>query len=395
MIKSYFKLAWRNLVKGKLYSVINITGLAVGIACCLLIGLYVYEELRYDHFHTDSDRIYRVNMVFSDDGKTKIGATTPRPLAPFLRDQFPEVENVTSIEYESGVIRSENELFETSFVITDHYFFEIFDFEVLQGNPFQSMQNPNAVFLSSSVALQLFGESQAVGKSIDLRIEGNFYPVTVAGIVKDAPSFEVVGVVKNFHFQSLHQEISPLIIYPMDYFTKIYMRVNSEHLSKAISKAEAAWKQAAPGIPFQFSFLDDQIEKQYQSDLRWTQIIQSASVIAILLSCMGLFGLTTLSSTKRSKEIDIRKILGATIPAIVTLISKDFLKPVLLGLGAAIPLSFVFMNWWLRDFAYKIELNATTYFLACALTIVIALVTVSWQSIKAALANPVDSLRSE
>lgn len=122
MFKNYFKIAWRNIVKGKLYSVINISGLAIGIACCLLIGLYVFEELRYDRFHEDADQIHRVNLTLSNESKSTTMATTPRFLATMLADLFPEVEDITSLDYEDGVVRYGNELSDVTFTVIDSSF---------------------------------------------------------------------------------------------------------------------------------------------------------------------------------------------------------------------------------------------------------------------------------
>ncbi len=788
MLKNYLKIAWRNLVKGKRYAIINITGLAVGIACCLLIGLYVYEELRYDRFHENSDQIYRVINTLSSENETLRETSTPKPLAPFLKAQFPEVQHAVRMQKENGVVRIDNRLFNQQFFVAEEGFLEMFSFSVLQGNVATAMSQRDEILLTESSAQRFFGTTDVIGRAVELRISGEYYPAIIGGILEDPPqhssiafevvvpleywkkvdpegyargnnwgtlrpktyvqlqagnkaqevaqkientmkaelpesatnrrgivlqpltdvhfdtsvsgglepaanvSFvyisvalaililviacinfmsisiglsarrarevgmrkavgafrsqvmaqfwsetmlvvlfslllglmltellvpyfsvmigktltfnwfsnpallamvvgtvlvtgflagsypavylskfepsqvfrnkitvegkhlltrsltgiqfalatvliigtffmnqqmdllqnkslgfseefvievetpyregkaiindlrallnsepsvstisgvwetiategvnfnqrdiesadktikgftfgadselkktlnleitqgrnirrdatnevlvnqelvnafgwknpigkkvssiftfenaEIVGAVKDFHFQSLHQPLQPLVIYPASYYAAAYIRVGTP-VSSSLEKVEAAWQEPAPGLPFNYTFLDETIEQQYHADTRWAQIVQFASGVAILIACMGLFGLAMLASLRRLKEISIRKVLGASVTGLVALLSKDFLKPVLIALFIAVPAAYLLMQYWLQNFAYKIELGLWTFIVAVGLTLVIALATVSWQSIRAALANPVDSLRSE
>ncbi|MGK7370712.1 MAG: ABC transporter permease [Candidatus Halalkalibacterium sp. M3_1C_030] len=792
MIKNYIKIAWRNLVKGKLYSVINISGLAVGIACCLLIGLYVYNELRYDRFHEKGDQIYRVNYTLLGQNETFNTAQTPKPLAPFLTENFSEIKQAVRLQNEDGVIRIQNRLFKEKFLIAEQGFLDVFSFKLLQGNPETAFSEREQILLTQTTAQKLFGSENIIGKPLELRIDGEYYQASVGGILEDPPEYssisfkvviplefwkkvdrsyergnnwrtfgqatyvllaensnagmlggktkqmiethlsesimdgrsiefqpikdihfdgsvqgglsttanvnliyisaaiaililviacinfmsisvghsarrarevgmrkamgalrtqimkqfwgetfltvlfslglgllltelllpyfnhivgksmtlnwmetpllffmvigtvlitgllagsypaiylsrfqpsqvfqnkikvegrhgliqflsgtqftlaivliigtlfmnqqmdlllnknlgfnkdqviqvevpfeegksivnnlqtalspetlvkhvsgswetlgkerngfqlanieagdqeisgytygtdpehpktlglevtvgrvyrspediggrqevlvnqklvdtfgwenpigkklsrmfafneaEVVGVVKDFHFQSLHQPIEPLVIYPTEYYTMAYIRLGGGQIEDALTVAETAWNKVAPGLPFDFTFLDQAIDQQYRADIQREQIVTLASAIAIMLACMGLFGLATLAMAKRTKEISIRKVFGATSAGIAILLSKDFLKPVVIALCFAIPLSYLLIQQWLQNFAYKIEIDPGTYLIATVVVIVLALLTVSWQSIRAAVANPADSLRSE
>lgn len=212
---------------------------------------------------------------------------------------------------------------------------------------------------------------------------------------KNLSNATVVGVVEDFHFQSMHHPIAPLVIHPQRYILSIYARIQGDSIPRALSRIEDAWKSAAPGVPFDFTFLDDQIEQQYRADQRWADIVELASGIVILITCMGLFGLATLATAKRSREVAIRKVLGAKVSEVTATLTKDFLKPVVLGLVIAFPLVYVLMHQWLNNFAYRIDMGTSTFILAAFLTLGIALLTVSWQAIRAALANPADSLRTE
>lgn len=792
MLGNYFKIAWRNLAREKGYAFINIVGLAVGIACCLLIGLYVYEELRFDRFHENSDRIYRLNANSGSGGQMTTMASTPHPLADFLEEKFAEVEGITSVhELPDGVVRVDNRMFRQELHVTDPGFFQLFDFSVIRGNASTVLAAPDEVLLTKSAARQLYGSTQVVGEPIELRMEETYFQATVGGVMEDPPQYSsirfrilvpwalwtkadpstlrsvnwgtyrgnrfalvqpqadigeleerinaelhaqvdeswstqrsislqpltdihvdeqkrgaleptanasfiyiavvigglilliacinftslsighsvrrarevgmrkamgarrgqliaqfwgetllvtlvalagglllaelllpyfgtlvnrqlelnllqnpvlsgmvlgivlltgllagsypalylsrfrpsqvfrskihvegnhgliriltgiqfalavtliigtlfmnrqmgylmntdpgyeeehvvqldvpyeegrnimeglrarlndeptvamisggwhglagtgatfqalpvsageqeleaysfqvepdmpdllrlelvegryfsdsreaasgellinetmartlewenpigrtlskrfdfqnatIVGIVKDFHFQSMHREIGPLMIAAAPYITSIYARIQGSDIGRALGSMEQAWGEVAPGLPFDYTFLDDQVEQQYRADRRWASLVELASGIAIVISCMGLFGLATLASVKRAKEIGIRKVLGATVAGVTATLSKDFLKPVAAGLLVAIPLSYLLMRRWLADFAYRIELEAGTFALAALLTLAIALLTVSWQSVRAATANPVESLRSE
>ncbi len=163
----------------------------------------------------------------------------------------------------------------------------------------------------------------------------------------------------------------------------------------ALSALTATWKSIVPELPFKYSFLDDNLNQFYKSEVRWSNIVGWAGGISIFLACLGLLGLASLAAVNRIKEIGIRKVLGASVTSIVTLLSKDFLKLVLLAFIIATPIAWYFMNKWLQDFAYRINISAWLFVIAGIVALGIALITVSLQAIKAALSNPVKSLRSE
>lgn len=158
---------------------------------------------------------------------------------------------------------------------------------------------------------------------------------------------------------------------------------------------EAVWHKDIPDAPFEYSFLDSEVQKQYESEMTLSQIINSFTLIAILISCLGLFGLAAFSAEQRSKEIGIRKVLGASVSGIVTLLSKDFLKLVIVAIVIAAPIAWWGMSKWLQAFVYRINISWWMFALAGILAVIIALVTVSFQAIKAALMNPVKSLKTE
>lgn len=207
----------------------------------------------------------------------------------------------------------------------------------------------------------------------------------------------VIGVVQDFNYQSLHHKVEPLVLRyaPLGALGKLSLHLKTTNLPETIDQLKRIWNQLAPQRPFLYSFLDESFNKQYEADIRFGQVFSIFSGLAILIACLGLFGLATYSTKKRFKEIGVRKVLGASIGAIVTLLSSDFIKLVLIAILIASPIAWWAMNKWLQNFAYHIEIQWWMFVLAGTLALAIALLTVSFQAIKAAIANPVDSLRDE
>ena len=175
----------------------------------------------------------------------------------------------------------------------------------------------------------------------------------------------------------------------------MYVKTTGRDAAKAIAATQQIWKKYEPEFPFKYSFLNDDYNKLYQSDEKMGLLIKIFATVAILISCLGLFGLITFTAQLKTKEIGIRKVLGASVPGITTLLAREFLLLVLIAFVIATPVGWLFMNNWLQDFAYRIPLNWWMFALAGISAVVIALITVSFQAIKAALANPVESLRTE
>ena len=208
-------------------------------------------------------------------------------------------------------------------------------------------------------------------------------------------TFTIIGVVKNFNFESLKQGIGPLCFFLRKNGGMASFKVNTANINGLVGKIETLWKQMSPGMPFNYTFLDESFNEMYQSEQRVGKIAIIFSTLAILIACLGLFGLATFIAEQRTKEIGIRKVLGASVQGIVRLLSKDFLKLVAIAFVIAAPLSVWIMNRWLSDFAYRIQLAWWIVGCAGVLALLIALATVSFQAIKAAIANPAKSLHSE
>ncbi len=206
----------------------------------------------------------------------------------------------------------------------------------------------------------------------------------------------LTGIVNDFHTASLHKPIKPTVIYEYPHFMdSIVLRLNTSNIALTLDNLEKVWSRLAPAVPFTYHFLDETLEQLYRTEIRTAQLVTVLALLSLFIACLGLFGLAAYAAQRRTKEIGIRKVMGATVANIVGLLSKDFLKLVLIGFVIAVPVAWYFMNQWLQDFAYRIDIGIGIFLLAGGLTLLIALATVSWQSVRAALANPVDSLRSE
>ena len=207
----------------------------------------------------------------------------------------------------------------------------------------------------------------------------------------------VIGVVKNFNFRPFREEIKPQMFHQFaDYEPyKFFVRVKPGDPAPALAAMQKAWTGVVADLPFKYNFLDESLDNFYKAEKKWSNIIGWAGGISVFLACLGLFGLAALAAINRTKEIGIRKVLGASLAGIVTLLSKDFLKLVVIALVIATPLAWYFMNKWLQDFAYRISIGWWVFIAAGALAIIIAFVTIGLQAVKAGVANPVKSLRTE
>ena len=248
----------------------------------------------------------------------------------------------------------------------------------------ESTTDTSAVILNEE-AVKLMGLKDPVGKRLMMPIRDYTNRILT-----------IIGVLKDFHYESLHQPIRPLaILYNPKQTAYLPIRIRPENTSRTISFIEDEWKKFVPGKPFEYFFLDENFNNLYQSEQKTEQIFTVFSVLAILIASLGLFGLTIFTVERRIKEIGIRKVLGASIFTIVFLISKEFLKWVLIANIIAWPVAYYFMSNWLDNFAYHAAITVWVFVLSGIIALVIALITVSSQTIKAATANPVKSLRYE
>jgi len=207
---------------------------------------------------------------------------------------------------------------------------------------------------------------------------------------------QIIGIVEDFHFHSMHDKIGPLVAFQNPaWFNTLMIRIAPHSTSQSIAALTKTWKKYFPDSPLEYKFLDDAFNELYKEDQQASLLIFVFSIIAVVISCLGLFGLASFTAVKRAKEIGIRKILGGSVAGILRLQTLDFLKLVFLAILIASPISSFVMNKWLQEFAYRINISWWMFMDAGLFAIGIALITISFQAIKAAVANPVKILRTE
>ena len=270
----------------------------------------------------------------------------------------------------------------------DHNYIPLMEMEVIKGRNFSKDfgTDSNATILNETAA-RLLGWDEPVGKKLYTFFQDGFGNTLI--------SREVIGVVKNFHFESMKEDIGPLCFRLADNSWATAFKVNTTEIKQLVSTIENKWKAMAPGMPFSYQFMDESFDNMYRVEQRTGKLGLTLAVIAILIACLGLFGLATYTAEQRIKEIGVRKVLGATIGNIISMLSRDFMILVFIASALAIPLAWWAMNRWLEDFAYRINIGWWIFLAAAVIALLIALITVSSQAIKAALANPVKSLRTE
>jgi putative ABC transport system permease protein len=273
------------------------------------------------------------------------------------------------------------------FVNVDHDFVSTFGIPIKQGRFFsRNYGTDTSSFVVNESAVTAMGfkdASEAVNKEFKY------------GSTKG----HIIGVIKDFHFESMHQPIVPMVLIMLPpgqlYFNNFSVKIASSDLTASLSHLSSTWSKYFPDTPFEYHFLDDQFDKLYESEQRQATLFISFACIAIFIACLGLFGLSAFAITQRIKEIGVRKVLGADINSIVGLLSKDFLVLVAVAAILAFPVAWYAMHNWLKDFAYRIDIQWWVFIVAGVLAALVAFFTVSAQALKAAVANPVKSLRSE
>lgn len=303
------------------------------------------------------------------------------------------VEGVTvASDYPGGLInvypffaksKDEVQRFDFPAFFSDHDFVSVMGMELQAGRTIspELATDSTEAFILTEAAVQKLGWDTAVGKPFRFG---------------DDRTGRVVGVVEDFHFSSLRQQVQPAVIHVWPFWYEyMLVKVHPEDMSETIADIGQVWAEFSHGRPFDYFFLDDTWDALYRSEQKLSQVFHSFSGLAIVIACLGLFGLAAFEASQRIKEIGIRKVLGAAIPNLVALLSKDLVKLVLLANLVAWPLAYYAATQWLNGFAYRIDISLWVFALAGGLAVLVAIVTVSTQAIRAALANPIESLRYE
>ncbi|WP_026302565.1 FtsX-like permease family protein [Psychroflexus tropicus] len=264
-------------------------------------------------------------------------------------------------------------------IAIDENFIPLLKMNLLQGENFKGISTDSTHYILNETAIRLMGIEDPIGKNFELW--------ETKGII--------LGVVEDFNFESFKNDIGPAVLYYQPDSFRAYLKIDGNNTSSTLAAVEAIWKDYNPNYPFEYSFMNAEYENMYRKDQRTGDLFNNFSIIAIFVSCLGLFGITTYTAQLKKREIGIRKVLGASIFQVTKLLSSDFLILVAVSAVIAIPLAWYVMDLWLQDFVYRIPMSWWIFALAGGITLVIAIITVSFQAIRAAIANPVKSLRTE
>jgi putative ABC transport system permease protein len=267
----------------------------------------------------------------------------------------------------------------------DEEYLSTLGMELLKGRNFSTEFGTDSTsIIINETCADLLGYPDPIGKSLFISDFGD-----------KVVELKIIGVVKNFHFESLRQNVGPLCFRLERSIGTAIFKIKTNDVKSLIASVESTWKKMAPGLPFRYRFLDESFDSMYRAEQRMGKLALGFAILAIIVASMGLFGLATYASEQRVKEIGIRKVLGASVANITQMLSKDFLKLILISSLIAFPIAGWAMHKWLQNFAYRVDIHWWVFLVAAILALFIALITISLQALKAAYANPVKSLRTE
>ena len=349
MLKNYFKTALRNLSKHKSDSLINIAGLVVGFAAFLLIFQVIQYEQSFDDFHAKKKSIYRVVRIGKNPVNREYRTGVPFPVTLGLRTDFPQLANAAAIYGSNNV--------QVNVTAAD-----------------------GATLKKFKEKLGIRNTQAAIGK-----------PINVNG-----KTFPIVGVVKDFHVNSLRDPIDAIVMTTIkETYGWANIKINLGKARTVIAAMEDIWNKNFPDYVFEYNFMDQSIADYYKQENQLSQLYKIFSGIAIFISCLGLYGLISFMAIRRKKEIGIRKVLGAPVRDIVIMLSRESTILIAFAFVIASPIAWYFMHQWLQQYTYRIMIGLWFFVATILGSLCIAWITVGYTAIKAAIANPVKSLRTE
>jgi putative ABC transport system permease protein len=365
------------------------------VSIILIFGtLVIYNQLNYIY---NKDIGFNRGQVITIDNTSSLGGEALTFKHEVLR--ISAVKNATLSGYLPVNFNRSNDAFFTSPALdqktaismqnwfVDEDYIPTLGMKILEGRNFsKEFSTDSSGIVINEAAAKFLATKDLLNKKLY-----NFKDINT----KALNEYHIIGIMKNFNFSSLRDVITPLAFKLGEDNGNISVRIASSNVENVIAQIKTKWQSMAPGQPFSYTFMDDDFNNLYNSEQRTAKIFISFAILAILIACLGLFGLITYAAEQRVKEIGIRKVLGASVGNISGMLSKDFLKLVLISAAIAFPVAWWAMHKWLEDFAYRVSIGWWVFAIAGVLALIIALATVSFQAIKAALANPVRSLRTE
>jgi putative ABC transport system permease protein len=351
----------------------------------IIVVFIIYQQIQ---FIQNADPGYNKNNVLRIAAEGNLATKQDAFIAELK--QVPGIRNASATNHRmvghnfatgldwSGKPADDNTYFEG--FETDYDFIETMGMHIKEGRSFsKNFGTDSSAIILNEAAVNAMHLKNALGKTV----------------VYSGKNLQVIGIVKDFHFESMHSEVKPSFLVLVPQRTTIVASISSNNQQATINAVKHLYESFNPGFPFTFNFLDEAYQQQYETETRISTLSKYFAALAIIISCLGLFGLAAFSAQKRRKEIGIRKVVGASVANITTMLSKDFLKLIGISLLIAFPVSGWMMGNWLQSFAYRISITPFVFVIAGLSVIIITLITIGFQSIKAATANPVKSLRTE
>jgi putative ABC transport system permease protein len=366
------------------------------ISVFLIIGtLVIYNQLNFiqtKNLGYNRNQVLVIQNAFELNNQAKVfkqevkqlPGVTNATMTGFLPTSG---DRSTAIYFKDATLDQKKSIFPQNWEV-DADWIPTLDIKMASGRNFsKEMLTDSSAVIINEAAAKFLGYKDAVNKSLYKSLGGKR-----GSNIKE---YHIIGVVKDFHFNSLHEKIEPVIIRLADNRGALSIRVNTANLPSLMAQIKSKWATFSPGVQINYSFMDQDFDASYRAEQRIGTIFIVFTSLAIIIACLGLFGLAAYAAEQRTKEIGIRKVLGANVTVIVSMLSKDFIKLVVIAILIASPLAWYLMHLWLQDFAYRVSIQWWVLAGAACTALFIAFVTISFQSIKAALANPVNSLRSE
>jgi putative ABC transport system permease protein len=377
---------------------IALVSLQFTVSIVLIIGTLIVDKqlnfmrnkkLGYDKDHVIALRIRNEETQKKYETIKNELLKHPNILSVTASSSLPLGRNSFSAHHAVG--KPESELTMLHSQIVDEDFIGTYDIKIVIGRNFSKdfpTDRQEAVLINEAAVQKLGWHDNPLGQQIEVFLS-----------LDKRKRYRVIGVVQNYHFESLHKEIEPLILYNSNphggNYYRISMRTSPERIQETVAFVKSKWNEFDSQYPLEYVFLDEEYDRLYRDEERLGQLFGYFTALAILIGCLGLFGLSAFSAEQRTKEIGIRKVLGASIPGVILLLVKEFTKWVAVAVLIAWPVGYFIMNKWLQNFAYRINLEFRIFLSAAMLALIISIITVIYQASRAALANPIDSLRYE
>ena len=405
MIQNYIKTALRNIIKHRALSTINILGLTIGLTAVVLIGIYVRYEFSFDRFHKNAEQIYRIERKGTMDGESFHLPHTNNNIPRALAEEYPSIADFVRIWPANGIIRDHrNNFHQERIYLADNSILEVFTFPLKKGNKHTALESPYSVVMTEAMARKYFQDTDVVGETLEAQVLDSSITLTVTGIMQEMPD--------NSHLQSemLVSYETAKSVAPAQYLDTW---VGNYLYSYVSVKPGTDIRQLESQFP---EFVDKHMDNEfrqilgddanvsemlrlhlqgYQKEIRMKRMFTVFSILAIFIAAMGLFGLAAFMTERKTREIGIRKAIGASITRIIAMLSFQFLKWVLLANLIAWPLVYFVLKSWLQNFAYHVDLHVGYFLLSTGIAIFVAQATVFYQAFTAARTNPVESLRYE